>query len=38
MLKHNITGTEIFEIDKTYFDSIESTKKYNSIYSALDIL
>ena len=35
MLKHNITGTEIFEIDKTYFDSIESTKKYNSIYSAI---
>ena len=31
MLKHNITGTEIFDIDKKIIDSIESTRKYNSI-------
>ena len=31
MLKHNITGTEIFDIDKIFIKSIESTGKYNSI-------
>ena len=31
MLKHNITGTEIFDIDKKFINIIESTKKYNSI-------
>ena len=35
MIKHNITGTEIFEIDKPFFDSIESSRQYSSINTSI---